>query len=75
MGISMPGPIYSRRGPRRQTLDERSPPGTSGKEPAARARPIPYRGTVPADAVHRANLAALADRFARVVETADEIPD
>jgi nicotinamidase-related amidase len=32
-------------------------------------------GIVPAAIVHRANLAALADRFARVVETVDEIPE
>ena len=32
-------------------------------------------GIVPAAVVHRANLAALADRFARVVETAEGIPD
>jgi hypothetical protein len=30
---------------------------------------------VPAEVVHQANLAALADRFATVVQTADEIPD
>ncbi len=86
-------PDYNRPGPRRHTLDERSTPGTSGQESAARAQPIPYRCTVVADAcatrdlpdgrggvlsaeiVHRANLAALADRCARVVGTADEIPD
>lgn len=32
-------------------------------------------GVIPAEVVHRANLAALADRFAKVVETVDEIPD
>lgn len=32
-------------------------------------------GVVPADVVHRANLAALADRFATVVDTSDAIPD
>ncbi len=42
---------------------------------ATRDLPDGRGGTVPADAVHRANLAALADRFARVVETADGIPD
>jgi nicotinamidase-related amidase len=36
---------------------------------------LPDGGGVPAAVVHRANLAALADRFARVVETVDEIPD
>jgi len=42
---------------------------------ATRDLPDGRGGVVPADAVHRANLAALADRFARVVATADEIPD
>jgi len=42
---------------------------------ATRDLPDGRGGVVPADAVHRANLAALADRFARVVETVDEIPD
>jgi nicotinamidase-related amidase len=42
---------------------------------ATRDLPDGRGGVVPADIVHRANLAALADRFARVVETADEILD
>ena len=32
-------------------------------------------GVVPAAVVHRANLAALADRFAKIVETVEEIAD
>jgi nicotinamidase-related amidase len=32
-------------------------------------------GVIPAEVVHRANLAALADRFAKVVETVEGIPD
>jgi hypothetical protein len=42
---------------------------------ATRDLPDGRGGIVPAAVVHRANLAALADRFARVVETVDEIPD
>jgi nicotinamidase-related amidase len=42
---------------------------------ATRDLPDGRGGVVPADIVHRANLVALADRFARVVETADEILD
>jgi nicotinamidase-related amidase len=42
---------------------------------ATRDLPDGRGGVVPADIVHRANLVALADRFARVVETADEIMD
>ena len=42
---------------------------------AARDLPDGRGGVIPAEVVHRANLAALADRFARVVETVDEIPD
>jgi nicotinamidase-related amidase len=42
---------------------------------ATRALPDGRGGVVPAAIVHRANLAALADRFARVVENADDIPD
>ena len=42
---------------------------------ATRDLPDGRGGVVPADTVHRANLAALADRFARVVETVDEIVD
>ena len=42
---------------------------------ATRDLPDGRGGIVPAALVHRANLAALADRFARVVETVDEIPD
>jgi nicotinamidase-related amidase len=44
---------------------------------ACRTRDLPdgQGGIVPAEVVHPASIAALADRFARVVETADEIPD
>jgi nicotinamidase-related amidase len=42
---------------------------------ATRDLPDGRGGEVPAAVVHRANLAALADRFATVVETVDEIPD
>jgi nicotinamidase-related amidase len=42
---------------------------------ATRDLPDGQGGVVPAEVVHRANLAALADRFATVVETTDEIPD
>jgi nicotinamidase-related amidase len=42
---------------------------------ATRDLPDGRGGIVPAEAVHRANLAALADRFARVVEAVNEIPD
>jgi nicotinamidase-related amidase len=42
---------------------------------ATRDLPDGRGGIVPAAVVHRANLAALADRFARVVETVGEIPD
>jgi nicotinamidase-related amidase len=42
---------------------------------ATRDLPDGRGGVVPADLVHRANLAALVDRFARVVETVDEIPE
>ena len=41
---------------------------------AARDLPDGRGGVIPAEVVHRANLAALADRFARVVETVGEIP-
>ena len=42
---------------------------------AARDLPDGLGGIVPEAVVHQANLAALADRFARVVGTVDEIPD
>src|SRR5664280_1551894 len=42
---------------------------------ATRDLPDGHGGVIPADVVHRAHLAALADRFAQVVETVDEIPD
>ncbi len=42
---------------------------------ATRDLPDGRGGMVPAEVVHQANLAALADRFATVVQTADEIPD
>ena len=42
---------------------------------ATRDLPDGRDGIIPAEVVHRANLAALADRFARVVESVDEIPD
>ena len=42
---------------------------------ATRDLPDGCGGVLPAEVVHRANLAALADRFAVIVETADEIPD
>lgn len=42
---------------------------------ATRDLPDGHGGVVPAEVVQRANLAALADRFATVVETSDEIPD
>lgn len=42
---------------------------------ATRDLPDGRGGIMPATVVHQANLAALADRFARVVETVDEIPD
>lgn len=42
---------------------------------ATRDLPDGRGGVVPAEVVHRANLAALADRFAAVVETSDDLPD
>ncbi len=42
---------------------------------ATRDLPDGRGGVIPAAIVHRANLAALADRFATVVETSDQIAD
>jgi nicotinamidase-related amidase len=42
---------------------------------ATRDLPDGLGGTVPAAVVHRASLAALADRFATVVATADDVPE
>ena len=42
---------------------------------ATRDLPDGHGGVVPAEVVHRASLAALADRFATVIDTSDGIPD
>lgn len=58
----------------RAALDRAIPVTLAADATASRALPDPLGGTLAAEAVHRAALAALADRFATVVP-ADAIPD